>query len=143
MKTVLVVDDEFDTVASLQMLLAMEGYRVITARDGEEALTKTANEKPDLVVTDRMMPRMDGIELCKRLRQNPASAAIPIVLVSGVRDDKLDGARLYDVALRKPARFEELRRAVRNLLTEAANADRWAVEPESEPEADSDSDPGF
>ena len=143
MKTVLVVDDEFDTVASLQMLLAMEGYRVITARDGEEALTKTANEKPDLVVTDRMMPRMDGIELCKRLRQNPASAAIPIVLVSGVRDDKLDGAHLYDVALRKPARFEELRRAVRNLLTEAANADHWAVQPESEPEADPDSDPGF
>ena len=143
MKTVLVVDDEFDTVTSLQMLLAMEGYRVITARDGEEALTKTANEKPDLVVTDRMMPRMDGIELCKRLRQNPASAAIPIVLVSGVRDDKLDGAHLYDVALRKPARFEELRRAVRNLLTEAANADHWAVQPESEPEADPDSDPGF
>jgi DNA-binding response OmpR family regulator len=81
-KRILVVDDEIYIVHILEFTLTMEGYDVITAADGEEALRKVQEERPDLVVLDIMMPHMDGYEVCRRLRQDEESRSTPVVLLS-------------------------------------------------------------
>jgi len=79
---VLIVDDEPSIVLSLQFLLSREGYEVAVARDGESALAQAALEPPDLVVLDLMLPGMDGYEVCRRLRESPATASTRIVVVT-------------------------------------------------------------
>lgn len=79
---ILVVDDEVYIVHILDFSLGMEGYEVITALDGEEALAKSLEHKPDLIVLDIMMPKMDGYEVCKRLKADAATSAIPVILLS-------------------------------------------------------------
>ena len=79
---ILVVDDEVYIVHILDFSLSMEGYEVVTAMDGEEALAKVGVEKPDLIVLDVMMPKLDGYETCKRLKENDDTKSIPIILLS-------------------------------------------------------------
>ena len=79
---ILVVDDEVYIVHILDFSLGMEGYEVITALDGEAALEKARNEKPDLIVLDIMMPKLDGYETCKRLKAEDSTKAIPVILLS-------------------------------------------------------------
>ncbi len=79
---ILVVDDEIYIVHILDFSLGMEGYSVVTALDGEQALEKAQAEKPDLIVLDIMMPKLDGYETCKRLKADPATRAIPVILLS-------------------------------------------------------------
>jgi DNA-binding response OmpR family regulator len=79
---VLIVDDEPSIVLSLQFLLAREGYEVDVARDGESALELAARRPPDLVVLDLMLPGIDGYEVCRRLREAPATTATRIVVVT-------------------------------------------------------------
>lgn len=80
---ILVVDDEVYIVQILEFSLRrIEGYEVITATDGEEALAKVAAERPDLVVLDVMMPKMDGYETCKRMKENEQTRDIPVILLS-------------------------------------------------------------
>ncbi|MBI5838226.1 MAG: response regulator [Candidatus Eisenbacteria bacterium] len=79
---ILVVDDEVYIVHILDFSLGMEGYEVVTALNGEEALAKAAEHKPDLVVLDIMMPRMDGYETCKRLKSDDSTRNIPVILLS-------------------------------------------------------------
>ena len=85
---VLVVDDNATNVKIIQTRLASEGYEVITAADGEEALVAAHDQLPDLILLDVMMPRLDGIEVCKRLRADPAFPFTPIVLVTAMTDTK-------------------------------------------------------
>jgi len=80
--TILVVDDEVDTAELLQEILQMQGYRVLVAFDGKHALSKVTMEKPDLVVTDIMMPGLDGNELIRALQEHSATAAIPVIAMS-------------------------------------------------------------
>ena len=68
-KKILVVDDEQSIVTLLQYNLEQAGFKVITASDGEEGITKAADEGPDLVILDLMLPKVDGIDVCKTLRQ--------------------------------------------------------------------------
>jgi DNA-binding response OmpR family regulator len=82
MQRVLIVDDEPSIVLSLQFLLSREGYEVDIARDGESALALAALRPPDLVVLDLMLPGIDGYEVCRRLRESPATAATRIVVVT-------------------------------------------------------------
>jgi CheY-like chemotaxis protein len=77
MKKILVVDDERHIVRLIQVNLERQGYNVVTAHDGKEALEKVASEKPDLVVLDVMMPYMDGFEVLRTLRRNPETAELP------------------------------------------------------------------
>ena len=77
---VLVVDDDPDKLGLLEVALTMAGYEVRTARDGEEALAELASFQPDLVVSDVMMPGMNGYELARRIRENPQTKFIPIIL---------------------------------------------------------------
>ena len=79
---ILVVDDEIYIVHILDFSLGMEGYEVLTALDGEQALEKARAERPDLIVLDIMMPKLDGYETCKRLKADDATKAIPVILLS-------------------------------------------------------------
>ena len=79
---ILVVDDEAYIVHILDFSLAMEGYEVVKAFDGEEAIAKAERERPDLIVLDIMMPKLDGYETCRRLRACDKTADIPIILLS-------------------------------------------------------------
>ncbi len=77
---VLVVDDDPDKLSLLEMALTMAGYNVRTARDGEEGFAQMSSFQPDLVVSDVMMPRMNGYDLARRIRENPQTKFIPIIL---------------------------------------------------------------
>ncbi len=79
---ILVVDDEIYIVHILDFSLGMEGYEVVTALDGEQALERVASEKPDLIVLDIMMPKLDGYEVCRAVKSNPATRTIPVILLS-------------------------------------------------------------
>ncbi len=79
---ILVVDDEIYIVHILDFSLGMEGYEVITALDGEQALEKARAEKPDLIVLDIMMPKLDGYETCKVLKAEAETKDIPVILLS-------------------------------------------------------------
>lgn len=82
-RRILAVDDERHVVRLIEINLARAGYQVTTASAGQEALRKAASERPDLVVLDVMMPHMDGFEVLRNLKSDPATAAIPVILMSG------------------------------------------------------------
>jgi len=79
---ILVVDDEIYIVHILDFSLGMEGYEVVTALDGEQALEKVKTEKPDLIVLDIMMPKLDGYEVCKNIKSSASTQHIPVILLS-------------------------------------------------------------
>ena len=118
--TILLVDDEESIQKLLAYPLEREGYRVLQARDGQEALTRFASEHVDLVVLDIMLPKLDGLEVCKRLR---AESEVPIIMLTA-RDDELDkvlGLELgADDYITKPFSIREFRSRVRALLRRAS-----------------------
>ena len=85
---VLIVDDENLIIVSTQMVLETIGYEVVTALDGEEALEKAKQESPDLILLDIMMPGMDGWETLKRLKDDPRSAPIPVIVFTAREHSK-------------------------------------------------------
>jgi two-component system, OmpR family, response regulator len=120
--TILLVDDEDSVQKLLAYPLEREGFRVLQARDGEEALERFASERVDLVVLDLMLPKLDGLEVCKRLR---AESDVPIIMLTA-RDDELDkvlGLELgADDYITKPFSIREFRSRVRALLRRTASA---------------------
>ena len=79
---ILVVDDEIYIVHILDFSLGMEGYEVLTALDGEQALERLKSDKPDLIVLDIMMPKVDGYEVCRTIKTNAETQHIPVILLS-------------------------------------------------------------
>jgi len=120
--TILLVDDEDAVQKLLAYPLERDGFRVIQARDGEEALERFQREHIDLVVLDVMLPKLDGLEVCKRLR---TSSAVPIIMLTA-RDDELDkvlGLELgADDYITKPFSIREFRSRVRALLRRAGTS---------------------
>ena len=118
--TILLVDDEDAIQSLLTYPLERDGYRVVQARDGDEALRRFADEDVDLVILDIMLPRVDGLEVCRRLR---AESTVPIIMLTA-RDDELDkvlGLELgADDYITKPFSIREFRSRVRALLRRAA-----------------------
>ena len=117
--TVLVVDDSEETRQVFTELLQQEGYVVRAAADGAAALAVIDREPPDVVLTDVTMPHLDGFELCRRLKSDPATRLIPVVLVTGLRDraDRLTGIMAgADDFLMKPFDSAELLARVASLL---------------------------
>jgi two-component system alkaline phosphatase synthesis response regulator PhoP len=118
-QTILVVDDDPGVLRVVEINLTQEGHQVRAASNGEEALASVARERPDLVVLDVMMPRMDGFETLKRLRADPATADIPVIMLTARSQDEDvfegygTGAQWY---LTKPFEPAELRSVVRHLL---------------------------
>ena len=91
---VLVVDDDPRLLQIVAMYLAIEGYDVITAHNGEDGLAEISSKRPDLVILDVMMPGMDGLEACRRIRGNPNTADIPVLMFSALSgDDDIERAR--------------------------------------------------
>ena len=84
---ILAVDDEPNIVKLVQINLERQGYEVITARDGKEALDKVEEERPDLVVLDVMMPYMDGFEVLQTMRRNPSTRDIPVIMLTAKAQD--------------------------------------------------------
>ncbi|HEX7913967.1 MAG TPA: response regulator [Paraburkholderia sp.] len=115
MATVLLVDDDPNILRPLRLLVEREGYRVLTAADGAAALAIASIENPGLIVTDWMMPRVDGVELCRRLRNDTATADIPVVMLSAALPPESDEP-LWDVLMLKPAPIGRLLSAIHNLL---------------------------
>ena len=117
--TILLVDDEDSVRKVLAFPLEKDGYEVVQAADGEEALTRFDERDIDLVVLDIMLPRLDGLEVCKRLR---ATSTVPIIMLTA-RDDVLDkeiGLELgADDYITKPFSIREFRSRVRALLRRA------------------------
>jgi len=79
---ILIVEDEADILEIIAYNLSREGFRVLSSRDGEEALDLARSEEPDLVLLDLMLPGMDGIEVCRRLKDEPRAAELPIIMVT-------------------------------------------------------------
>jgi len=86
-RKILAVDDEKHIVRLVQVNLERQGYEVVTANDGKEALEKVESEHPDLVVLDVMMPYMDGFEVLQTLRRNPNTANIPVIMLTAKAQD--------------------------------------------------------
>lgn len=118
--TILLVDDEDAIQKLLSFPLKKDGYRVVEARDGETALSRFAEEKIDLVVLDLALPKLDGLEVCRRLR---AGSTVPIIMLTA-RDEEIDkviGLELgADDYITKPFSIREFRSRVRALLRRAA-----------------------
>jgi len=89
---ILVVDDERDIVELLSYNLEKEGFTVIKAYDGEEALKLVKAKKPDLVILDLMLPGIQGIEVCKTIRGNPETATLPVIMVTA-KGEEVDRGR--------------------------------------------------
>jgi DNA-binding response OmpR family regulator len=118
--TILLVDDEDAVLKLLAYPLERDGLRVLAARDGEEALERFGSEHVDLVVLDIMLPRLDGLEVCRRLR---AESSVPIIMLSARGDelDKVLGLELgADDYITKPFSIREFQSRVRALLRRAA-----------------------
>src|ERR1700723_985960 len=116
---ILVVDDQPAIAGLMSQLLAMRGYEVVTATSAEEAEAEIRRQPPDLILSDVMMPGKSGYELCRELKENPATRLIPFVLITGVRDreNKLRGIEAgADDFLNKPIFSEELFARVKSLL---------------------------
>lgn len=120
-KTVLIADDEKNILISLEFLMKREGYRVVVANDGQEAIDAIQRENPDLVLLDVMMPKKTGLDVCQEIRANPTFNDMPILMLTAKgRDTDIAkgmamGANDYVV---KPFSTRELAVKVRNMLGE-------------------------
>ncbi|MEA5569643.1 response regulator transcription factor [Calothrix sp. UHCC 0171] len=117
--TILVVDDDLGTRLSICDYLELSGYSVIVADDGQQALGMVEQYHPDLIVTDIVMPRMNGYELVRRVRQQPIFRLLPVILLTGrtkTQERILGYQSGCDLYLPKPFELEELAAAIRNLL---------------------------
>ncbi len=118
-KTVLVVEDEPNIILSLEFLIKEAGYNVRVAIDGEEALKAVAEEVPDLLLLDIMIPKRDGYDVCKTLRANPALKDLRIIMLAarGLKADKEKGLAMgADEYITKPFSTRELTQKLKQHL---------------------------
>ena len=116
---ILLVEDEKNIAKVVAYNLEREGYQVAAARDGEEALAKTRKENPDLVILDLMLPKLDGLEVCRQLKGDPKTARIPIIMLTAKTQeaDRVVGLELgADDYVAKPFSVRELAARVKAVL---------------------------
>jgi len=116
---ILAVDDDPDTLEIIGWILSSQGFDVITATSGYEALRRVEARQPDLVIVDYMMPGMNGLTLCRALRARPATHSIPIILHTGTPPERLPShGGLYERLVTKPTDLFFLESAIRSLLVQ-------------------------
>lgn len=129
---ILVVDDEKDILELISFNLEKEGYGVVLAETGEEALKAAHSSSPDLVILDLMLPSIDGLEVCRRLKQNEETRKIPVLMLTAKSEDSdiISGLELgADDYITKPFSPKVLIARVRAVLRRAAEGTRPAPEP--------------
>ena len=121
---ILLVDDEIDTLLPLKRSLEAEDYFIVGASNGKEALIKVRTEIPDIILLDLMMPEMDGYEVCEKLKKDPMTKNIPVIILTAkdaVRD-KVKGLDIgADDYVTKPFNLNELRARIKSVLRRAKN----------------------
>ena len=121
-KTILIVDDEAYIVTSLEYVMQSAGFEVAVAYDGEEALQKVAETVPALVILDLMMPKLDGFEVCEKIRENPLWKDIRIIILTAKGRDieRKKGLSLgADDYMTKPFSTRDILNRVKELLAES------------------------
>ncbi|MBT8407026.1 MAG: response regulator [Deltaproteobacteria bacterium] len=114
---ILVADDEKEIRRLLDDFLKVEGYEVVLAADGEQALELAETEDPQAIILDIKMPKMDGNEVCKRLKENEQTRFIPVIIITGFGDNKLDALdKGADDFVNKPFDMVELSIRVKSVL---------------------------
>ncbi|MFZ2399054.1 MAG: response regulator [Smithella sp.] len=119
MSKILIVDDEQDIVELISYNLGKEGFSTIKAYDGEAAIGLVRSGKPDLMILDLMLPKMNGLDVCKAIRRNPETANLPIIMLTakGEEIDKIIGLEIgADDYIAKPFSVKELVARVRSIL---------------------------
>jgi len=124
---ILIVEDEKDIVKMLEYNLKKEGFRTISAQDGEDALEYAVREHPDLIILDLMLPGMDGLEVCRELKKETKTASIPIIMLTAKaqESDKVVGLELgADDYMTKPFSPRELIARIKAVLRRAKEKDK-------------------
>ena len=124
-RRILVVDDDPRLLHIVGLYLGIEGYEVVQASNGEDGLKAIDEKIPDLVIMDIMMPGMDGVEACRRIRQNPATQGIPVLMFSALSgDDDVERARVAGAnhLITKPFNLVGLGQVVKSFFTSDPNA---------------------
>jgi CheY-like chemotaxis protein len=124
-KTILIVDDEFGVLEVLEFILSDAGFKVVSALNGQEALARLEETRPDLAIVDFMMPILDGSEVIKAIRSDQRLRDIPIILASALPEktvrERCDG---YTTFLRKPYKTEQLMETISKLLDHSSGKAR-------------------
>jgi len=119
-RTIMVVDDEQDMVDLIKTMLEAKGYGVQSANSGQEAFNLLGEQRPDLIILDILMPTINGLEVLVRLRENPATASIPVILltVRGEYKDFLEGYQMgVNYYIPKPFTKDQLLDGVNSILS--------------------------
>ena len=129
---ILIIDDDSDLVEALKMILEMESYEVISAFDGENGLEKVKAEHPDLVILDLLLPKEDGVVLCRELKGNPRYTDIPILVLTALAEEV--NTKLFpkhemnslpaDDYVGKPVQPQDLLVRVNKLLAQSKEGDK-------------------
>ena len=118
-KKILLIDDEPLQLKIVKNSLNSKKYEFVTASDGEEGIDKVISENPDLIIVDLIMPKKDGFEFCKALRDRPETSGTPIIMLSGFEADKFNERANFfgaDTLLKKPFDLSEFKRTVKEAL---------------------------
>jgi CheY-like chemotaxis protein len=120
---ILIVEDSIDAREMLAMLFNMEGYNVATAEDGREGLRRASADNPDLIVTDIQMPYVDGNEMIRRLRAQPDSKRVPIIVMTAYGEETGNRAVQSgaDRAFTKPVDYDLLLQAIKDLIDQVGS----------------------
>lgn len=119
MTTVLVVDDEPSILDIVSMFLEAEGYQVVQARNGREGLDRARAERPDVVISDVMMPLLDGRELCNTIHGDPDLSTIPVIMMSAAGESAIRDSCHPDAFITKPFDLEVLLDTISTVVTTA------------------------
>jgi two-component system, OmpR family, alkaline phosphatase synthesis response regulator PhoP len=128
MSKILIVDDEKDIVDLISYNLEKEGFSTAKAYDGEAALTLVKTQKPDLMILDLMLPKMNGIDVCRAIRHNPETAGLPIIMLTAKSEeiDKIIGLEVgADDYVTKPFSVKELIARVRSILRRIKESEKF------------------
>lgn len=119
-KRILIVDDEVDIINTIKLFLEIEGYDIIIAFDGREALDKVRSENPELIILDVMLPSIDGFEIAQKLKSDARYKHIPILIVTAFAqraEEELAKKSLADSYMTKPLELDVLNDKVKELLS--------------------------